>query len=123
MADQVDTNQGRVFDANGLPVPGAKAYFYASGTTTLLDVYTDQDGTILAANPAIADSSGILPQRFVTEAAKLVVTTSAGATLYTLDPVRMTSGVGTGANSVTFAPTTNLPYANVQTAIEGTDTA
>jgi hypothetical protein len=48
----------QVFDLNGSPLPGAKFYFYESGTTTPKDTYSDEALTTPNANPVIADSQG-----------------------------------------------------------------
>lgn len=108
----------RALDANGYVSPGAKATIYLTGTTTLIDVYSDRDGTIAAANPIIADGNGFWPQRYVTETPKAVVTTSADVSLYTLDPVPATFGTGAAAAGVSFDPTAEVPENNVQAAIE-----
>lgn len=43
---------------NGVPLVGARLYFYAAGTTTKLDTYTDSTGTIPNSNPMILNASG-----------------------------------------------------------------
>ena len=48
----------QVENANGVPVSGAKIYFYQPGTTTPRSAYTDDGLTVPAANPVIADSAG-----------------------------------------------------------------
>lgn len=48
-------------DTNGNPVSGAKLYFYATGTTTLQDIYTTSALTIEHANPVVADAAGRFP--------------------------------------------------------------
>lgn len=121
MADQAHSAQERIFDANGDPVPGALINVYASGTLVRIDVWLDSDATILATNPVVADANGAVPQVFVSEAANIVVTTALGATLYSLDPAPLSPTSGAGAASITFAPTVNVPFATVQTAIEGVD--
>ena len=109
---------GRALDANGYIAPGAKATIYADGTSTLITVYSDVAGTVVAANPIVADGDGFWPQRYVTEDAKAVVTTSADVALYTLDPAPTSQGTGASASQVSFAPTVPLPQTNVQAAIE-----
>ena len=109
---------GRALDANGYIAPGAKATIYADGTSTLITVYSDVAGTVVAANPIVADGDGFWPQRYVTEDAKAAVTTSADVALYTLDPAPTSQGTGASASQVSFAPTVPLPQTNVQAAIE-----
>lgn len=48
----------RVEDLNGHPLPGAKMYFYESGTVNLKDTYSDEALTTENTNPVIADSQG-----------------------------------------------------------------
>lgn len=121
MADQAIYSPQRVLDANGDPVPGAIVTFYAAGSLTMIDVWVDADGTILGTNPVIADADGYLPQRFVTEQAKVVITDADGATIRTVDPVPTVPGSFGSAAVVGFSPTVNLPFSNVQAAIEGVD--
>ena len=109
---------GRALDANGYIAPGAKATIYADGTSTLVTVYSDVDGTTPATNPIVADGDGFWPQRYVTEASKAVVVTSADVALYTLDPCPTSQGTGAAASAVSFSPTVDLPQTNVQDAIE-----
>ena len=47
-----------VYDLNGHPLPGAKMYFYESGTVTPKDTYSDEALTTPNTNPVIADSQG-----------------------------------------------------------------
>lgn len=81
-------------------------------------MYSDVAGTIPAANPIIADGNGFWPQRYVNEAAKVAVTTSADVALYTLDPVPVAQGTGAAASAISFSPTVDIPQTNVQAAIE-----
>jgi hypothetical protein len=121
MANQAIYAPFRVLDANGDPVAGALATFYVSGTTTLLDIFSDEDGTIAALNPVEADGDGYLPQRYFTGSAKVVITDADGGTLSTLDPCPVSITTGAGAGQTTFDPTANVPADNVQDAIETVD--
>lgn len=68
---------------NGVIAPGAKAYFYASGTNTPLAVYTDAALTVAHAHPVVADAEGVLPVIYLQALAyRLLVTDSAGATIF-----------------------------------------
>jgi hypothetical protein len=119
MANQVLPNPGRALDLNGYISPGAKATFYQSGTDTLITVYSDRDETVVAANPAIADANGVFPQRYANGQVKVVITTSDDVTLYTLDPAPTVQSTGAGASQISFVPTVELPFSNVQSAIVG----
>jgi hypothetical protein len=50
-----------VVDSVGAPISGAKAYFYLTGTTTLVNTYTTVQRTVANTNPVIADSAGRFP--------------------------------------------------------------
>lgn len=117
MANQILLD--RALDANGNIMPGAKATVYADGTSTLISVFSDVDGTIAAANPIVADGNGIWPQRFVNETAKVAVTDANDVAIYTLDPAPTAQGTGAAASAISFNPTIDLPFTNVQSAIEG----
>lgn len=121
MADQALFDALRVWDANGLPAAGATATFYASGTLTLISVYGDKDGSTLATNPVVADGNGVLPQRYVLEAARCIIRDSAGVTLHDIDPVPTIKSTFGAASSLSFEPTTNVPADDVQAAIELVD--
>jgi hypothetical protein len=123
MADQLDINRLRAFDTAGDPVSGAKAYFFATGTTTPLTVYADDALSVAHPTPLVADSGGVFAAVYygAATAAKVRVDDAADATLYTIDPVRRVTGDATGASSITFAPTTSIPEDNVQSAIERVD--
>lgn len=83
-----------VTNINGEPLVGAKAYVYDATTTTLRAVYpTAADAaaeTNALPNPVESVSTGLFPAIYVnTEGGpyKLVITTAAGATIYTEDNI------------------------------------
>jgi len=47
-----------VLDGNGNPLPGAKIYTYAAGTTTNIATYSDAALTVANTNPIVADAAG-----------------------------------------------------------------
>lgn len=123
MADIAVQPVWQVFDGNGNPVPGAKATFYNSGTTTLQTVYTDAALSVPHPSPVVADAYGVMPPVFMAGAqAKAVVTYSSGAALRTIDPVPKSTAGTTGAAQVSFAPTASIPQLNAQAAIEQVQT-
>lgn len=98
----------------------ARAFFYDAGTTTPRTVYADEAETIPHPSPLVADADGLFPQVFVSgSAVKVVMQDSTGAALYTLDPCVKTAAVGVGASSISFTPTVELPFTDVQSAIVG----
>jgi len=73
------------FDANGAPLSGGKLYTYAAGTTTPLATYTDYGAGTPNANPVILDSRGEASVWLGSLAYKLVLKTSADASVWTVD--------------------------------------
>lgn len=119
MANQIIFALPRVTDDNGDVVSGAKAYFYQTGTTSPVTVYSDIALTVAHASPVVADSTGLFAQVFYGGATnvKVVVKTSADVDIYTLDPVPMVFGSQSGADTVSFAPISGNAATNVQAAI------
>jgi hypothetical protein len=70
-------------------LPGAKAYFFASGTTTPQDTFSDADLTIPHANPVEADSAGFLPTIYLNaeESYRCQIKTAADVLISDTDPV------------------------------------
>jgi hypothetical protein len=82
----------QLFDANGNPLPGAKANFYETGTTTPKATYSDAGLTSANTNPVEADGNSRFPDIYLEAGRyKVVLTTSANVTLDTLDPVDATA--------------------------------
>ena len=109
---------GRALDADGYIAPGAKATVYADGTSTLITVYSDEPGTLAAANPIVADANGFWPQRYVNEDAKVVVTDANDVALYTLDPAPTAQGTGAAASQISVTPSVPLPRTDVQSSLD-----
>lgn len=120
MADQIRFTPVQVFDANGAPVSGAKAYFYQTGTTTPLTVYSDEALTTAHASPLVADSEGVFPAVFFngSTSVKVDVTDADDVRLdgYPIDPATLHSG-GRGASTISFSATAENPNTNVQDAV------
>lgn len=89
MAHYVNAPLFQAIGPNGVPYSGAKLYLYATGTTTLLAVYSDEALTIPAANPVIADADGVFASVFLETAPKfkIMMTDAGGTVLQTRDPV------------------------------------
>ncbi len=97
-----------ILDTNGVPINGALINVYAAGTTTPLSLFTDSTLSTGAANPIVA-TQGFVPLRFMATASyKLVVTTSALASVTGYDGDNIDPGVAAGAGA--------LPIANGGTA-------
>ena len=68
---------------------GAKAYFYATTTTTPQDTYTTSALSTPHPNPVVADAAGVLPAIYLdpSKQYKLTLNTSADVLIYTVDPI------------------------------------
>ena len=81
-------NGQQFFDNNGVPLSGGLIYQYQAGSTTPLATYTTNNGTILNSNPIILDAAGRPANEIWMQVGytyKLVIQTSTGTTLQTLD--------------------------------------
>lgn len=75
-------------DAEGVSLPGAKLYFYQTGTATPLNTYSDVSLTIPNTNPVIADAGGLFGNIFLLPRDyKVVLKDADGNELWTADPV------------------------------------
>lgn len=119
-------NVQRALDINGTAVPGARAFFYNSGTTARRIVYSDPACNFPHPQPLLADGAGVFPQIYDIGGgdAAVLLTDAAGNTLagYPVDPVPRVDTDETGASSVEFSPTAQIPVTNVQAAIERVQT-
>jgi hypothetical protein len=77
------------FDNNGVPLAGGLLYTYAAGTTTPLASYTTSSGVTPNSNPIVLDAAGrpageiwLSPVAY-----KLVLKTSAGVQLWSMDNI------------------------------------
>ena len=111
---------GQRFTTTGVPLNGGKAYFYITGTTTLQTVYSDDGLTTPLANPVVADSAGFFPELvYLTPTVdyRLVLKTSAGATIFDADPINTPSSSGgidgASINTETIPATALVPGAVV----------
>jgi len=84
-------------DGNGLAMAGAKLYFYQTGTTTPQDTYTDSGLGTPNTNPVVADANGLFPPIYLASSPlyKAVLTTSAGTTVATRDPLLFNKNITT----------------------------
>jgi hypothetical protein len=108
----------QVLDANGDPYSGAKAQFYATGTTTPQATYSDAGLTTPNANPLVADSAGRFGPAYgpTTTDYKVVLMTSANVEIATYDPVQMTGAVAelsVDTDQLAAGAVTNAKMANM----------
>lgn len=123
MASQAQFSPQLAF-SSGVIAGGAKAYFYETGTTTPVTVYSDAALTTPHADPLVANSAGEFAQVFYGggTALKAVIKTSAGTTIATIDPVPLVTSTGSAANAISFSPVAGNSATEVQTAIENLTT-
>ena len=120
MADLLDFGGVRVLTSNAAPGAGYVARFYESGTTTPKIVYTDSTLGTAHGTSVTADAAGVFAAVWSSGGAiKCVIETDAGAVVQTIDPVISVSATSSGAEDISFTPTVDLPFTNVQDAIEG----
>lgn len=90
--------KARPLTAGGKVMPGSKLTFYAVGTTTMVDIFTNINATTTAANPAIADSNGEFSAIYITGSVDVWLTTSANAAVW--GPVTVSDGAAAIVASV-----------------------
>lgn len=88
-------------DFNGIPISGAKIYFFVNRTTTLATIYADEALTTPLANPVISDFSG----QFVPVWQDITLFFSASVegdegVLLTVDDLEPSSNIGGAANKL-----------------------
>lgn len=114
----------RALDSNGDIVPGAVAYFFATGTTTPLTVYSDPAGSTSIGTSLASDSAGVFAATFTNSPLKVDIRTPAGVSLpgFPSDNFFIVPTSSSAAGNVTFSPTVDIPETNVQSAIEHVQT-
>lgn len=117
MADRVF--MPRALDTNGDIVTDATAYFYESGTTTPLIVYSDSDGAIPLGTTTAGDSSGVFDPVFTTEAVRVDIQDGDDVSLpgFPSDGWYVVPSTGVGASTITYDPQEGNTATNVQMAI------
>ena len=102
------------FDNSGAILAGGLLYTYAAGTTTPLATYQESSGSTVHTNPIILDSAGRVPTEVwmtAGSAYKLVLKTSAGVSLWTMDNLRGINDVSSVPwSAITGEPTTLAGY-------------
>lgn len=100
----------RELTASGAVEPGAKLYFYVSGTSTPASTYQDAEGTVAHSNPVVADTGGLFPAIWLDNSViyDLTMKTSTGSTKWT---VSGTAGISD--ELVLVSRQTSEPYADV----------
>jgi hypothetical protein len=93
------------FDNNGVPLTGGLLYSYAAGTTSPLATYTTSSGITANTNPIVLDAAGrpageiwLSPVAY-----KLVLKTSAGVQLWSMDNITGLPAAGSQDDQVATA--------------------
>jgi hypothetical protein len=101
-------------DNSGAVLTGGLLYTYTAGTTTPVTSYQDSAGSVANSNPVVLDASGrVSAQVWLTTGAayKLVLKTSTGTTLWTMDNLRAINDPSSVPWSIiTGEPTTLAGY-------------
>lgn len=88
----------QVSDQNGVPLPSAKLFTFASGTAVPAVIYRDAALTVPWTNPAIADSGGFFISIYMpAEAQKWILEDQFSVVQWTVDPV---TGITPGAGGI-----------------------
>lgn len=79
----------RALDNSGVPMSGAKLYFYTHGTTTAKATYSDAALSAANANPVVADSHGWFGEIYMAtnDLYKVTLKSALGITIWTIDDV------------------------------------
>ena len=102
MTAQLQSPWIQIIDSNGNPVPGAKIYVKEPGTTTELDVYSDDDASTVVSQPLTADASGRIVRRFVTQKYRMQVYSASDALIGDFDD--QDPGLPNGFGGVDLVP-------------------
>lgn len=98
----------RITDKTGRPIAYALAYFYAAGTTTMVEVFSDAALSIPRTNPVLsggAENPGLLPEIFVNDAnaLRVVYADADGVTIYDADDIEPSAPARTPIDDVSGA--------------------
>ena len=118
MSNTINFNANKAHDSSGNLLNAAVATFFDTGTSDAQTVYTNKDLVNGAVTSLTADSAGLFALIYSKDATdlKVVVKTSGGTTLWTVDPAQVFS-TGAGASAVAFTPTARNTATDVQAAI------
>lgn len=117
------------FDSTGAVCDSCTVEFYEAGTTTPLDVYSDNDLMTAVANPLTLNSAGRPPSNtplyFSANSYKVVLKDSSGSTIYTADNIQATHAAFTGLSNtgdLVFQVDSDNNGTNAFSFLQGDDT-
>ena len=120
MANILDFGGVRALTSDAQPGAGYVAKFYEAGTTTPVTVYTDSTLNTAHGVSVAADAAGRFPAVWSSGGAiKAVIEDADGAVIDTIETVLSVAASSSAAEDITFTPTIDLPFTNVQDAVEG----
>lgn len=126
MANVLSLHQRQVFLEAGTSAAYAKLYVYLTGTSTQVDLFSDDALTTQLPQPVEADGDGVFSAVYLDSAAalRILVTDEDDVPLggYPMDNILPMATSGTGADAISFSPTEQIPSTTVQDAIEYTAT-
>lgn len=88
------------FDNYGRPCAGCKLFSYVAGTTTPQATYSDPGGVFPNPNPVVLDASGRANVYLSASGYKLILQTSAGSTIWSVDNVVVSAIALLSSNNV-----------------------
>lgn len=104
----------------GAPISGAKAYFYETGTTTPVSMFTDSLLSVAATVPLVSDANGIFPQAYwagQTLRIDLFDASDVRLSGFPVDDIQGQSIEPTAAADISYTPTTNIVATDVQASL------
>lgn len=93
MASLMPQGKQRYTDNNGNNLSGGKVFAYAAGTSTPLDTYSDQAGTIPNTNPVVLNARGEATIFWGSSAYKVVLKDASDVEIWTQDNLQASTGV------------------------------
>lgn len=87
MATRFSNPVTQYLDSNGDPFDGGKLAFFTTGTSTPLNTFSDQAGTIPNANPVILDASGRTPDIFLDGTYRVTLKDKNDVLIWDRDPI------------------------------------
>jgi hypothetical protein len=122
MANTITLHQRQLFLSAGSPAEYAEVYFYQSGTSTQVDIFSDVGLATQRSQPVTCSPLGVLPPCYTayTGPLRIAATDENGVNLagYPMDNVLPVQAEELDAAGTAFAPTDDVPANNVQAAIE-----
>jgi hypothetical protein len=124
MANTITLHQRQLFLSAGSPAEYAKVYFYESGTSTQVDVFSDvgMASSTQRSQPVVCSPLGVLPPCYTAFSGPIRITATdendVNLSGYPMDNVLPVQAEALDASGTAFSPIDAVPETNVQAAIE-----